>query len=264
MKYPEKLILVTNDDGIDAPGIQELISIAKNFGKVLVVAPDGGRSGMSHAVTMTVPLRVQELSNTEHLKIYSSNGTPVDCIKLAMHSLTTQQPDLILSGINHGANSSVNIFYSGTMAAAIEGCMLQIPSVGLSVCGEDLDVDFSEHKKDIQEIIMKVLGNGLPSRTCLNVNFPKNYLSSNGLKVCRQANAYWKEDFEIRFDTHNKPYYWLRGRFIPLEQSEDTDIYALEQGYASVVPVLVDITAHEVIDSLTEIFEYDTALVSKR
>ncbi len=255
MKFPDKLILITNDDGVNSPGILELINIAKELAKVLVVAPDKERSGMSHAVTMNIPLRLQEHLNTEDVEIYSTNGTPVDCVKIAMHSLATQQPDIILSGINHGANSSVNIFYSGTMAAAIEGCMLQIPSIGFSICDENYLIDFSEHRQEIKRLISHVLINRLPSRTCLNVNFPRNYIASKGVKVCRQANAYWKEEFETKTDPRNNPYYWLKGVFVPLEKSTDTDIWALKNGFASIVPVTVDITAHETIDSLTELLE---------
>ncbi len=251
----ERLILVTNDDGVDAPGIKKLTEIALKFGKVVVVCPDSGRSGQSHAVTINMPLRRKLILNNEHLEIHTSNGTPVDCVKLAMHSLLDRKPDLLLSGINHGANSSVNVFYSGTMAAVLEGCMLQIPSLGFSTFEERHDFDLSILDRDIEAIISSVLLNGLPERTCLNVNFPKNYNPSKGLKVCRMGHAYWKEEFEERFDSHNTPYYWLKGTFIPLEHAEDSDIWAIKNGYATVVPVKPDITAHHTIEELKNTIE---------
>lgn len=251
----DKLILVTNDDGVDAPGIKTLIDIACNFGKVLVVCPDSGKSGQSHAVTMSVPLRMKQVVQSENLDIWTSNGTPVDCVKLAMHGLLDRKPDVLLSGINHGANSSVNVFYSGTMAAVIEGCMLQIPSIGFSTCEDDYNYDLSALIKDINTVISKTLSNGLPERTCLNVNFPKEYSHTKGMKVCRQGHAYWKEEFEKRYDSHEKPYYWLKGSFIPLEVSEDTDIWAIKNGFASIVPVMPDITAHQSIHFIKNAFQ---------
>jgi len=251
----ERLILVTNDDGIDAPGLKKLIEIAQKFGKVLVVCPDSGRSGQSHAVTMNVPLRKSCLYKNDSLEIHTSNGTPVDCVKLAFHGLLDHKPDLLLSGINHGANSSVNVFYSGTMAAVIEGCMLNVPSIGFSTFEHDYGYDMNILEKDIENLIHKVIEKGLPPRTCLNVNFPFAYQPSKGLKVCRMGDAYWKEDFEERFDSHNSPYYWLKGTFVPLEFSEDSDIWANKNGYATVVPVKPDITAHHTIEELKNSFE---------
>lgn len=260
----EKLILVTNDDGFDAPGIKFLTQIAKQFGKVIVLGPDSGRSGQSHAVTMNTPLRLNEHEKSEDLTVYSSNGTPVDCVKLALHYLLERKPDLILSGINHGANASVNIFYSGTMAAVIEGCMLNIPSIGFSTCEDDYEYNLSPLRKDIEIIISKVLSEGLDHRTCLNVNFPKNYNSEKGLMICRQGHAYWEEEFEERIDTQNRKYYWLKGKFNPLEISEDTDIWALKQGYATVVPVSPDLTSHSSISNLKIHFSNDKKILSTR
>jgi len=248
------LILVTNDDGVDAPGIKKLTEIALRFGNVLVVCPDSGRSGQSHAVTITTPLRRKLIEKTHNLEIHISNGTPVDCVKLALHGLDVK-PHLILSGINHGANSSVNVFYSGTMAAALEGCMLQIPSIGISTFEESYNYDMTVLEKDIEKLISGVLQNGLPARTCLNVNFPYDYDPSKGMKVCRMGHAYWKEEFEERFDSHNYPYYWLKGTFVPLEKTEGTDIFAIKNGFASVVPVMPDITAHHTISELKQHIE---------
>lgn len=251
----DKLILVTNDDGSEAPGIRKLTEIAMNFGKVIVVCPDSGRSGQSHAVTINVPLRRKLLHKEENLEIYTSNGTPVDCVKLAMHGLLTRKPDLLLSGINHGANSSVNVFYSGTMAAVLEGCMLQIPSVGFSTFEENFNYNLDILTNDISTLIEKVLQSGLPERTCLNVNFPRNYHPDSGFRVCRMGHAYWKEEFEERYDSHNSPYYWLKGTFIPLENGVDSDIWAISNGFASVVPVKPDITAHHSIEEIRNFIE---------
>ncbi len=247
---PNPLILVTNDDGVDAPGIKKLTEIALQFGNVLVLCPDSGRSGQSHAVTMTTPLRRKRISKTDNLEIHISNGTPVDCVKLALHGLLENKPVLLLSGINHGANSSVNVFYSGTMAAVLEGCMLNIPSIGFSTFEDDDTYDLNALQPIIEKIISSVMHNGLPYRTCLNVNFPHAYETKKGFKICRMAHAYWKEEFEERFDSHNNPYYWLKGSFVPLERNEDTDIWALKNGFASVVPVMPDITAHHTITEL--------------
>ncbi|MDY0216392.1 MAG: 5'/3'-nucleotidase SurE [Bacteroidales bacterium] len=251
----DKLILVTNDDGVDAPGVKKLTEIAQKFGKVLVVCPDGPRSGQSHAVTVNVPLRKKLILSEENIQIYSSNGTPVDCVKLALHNLLDVKPDLILSGINHGANASVNVFYSGTMAAALEGCMLNIPSLGFSTFEENYSYNLDIISSDIEKVIQRVIDNGLPHRTCLNVNFPYNYDPTKGLKVCRMGDAFWKEEFEERFDSHNTPYYWLKGTFTPIEEGEGTDIWAIKNGYAPIVPIMPDITAHHSIDELTQIFK---------
>lgn len=260
----EKLILVTNDDGVDAPGIKHLTEIAKGFGKVIVLCPDTGKSGQSHAVTMTTPLRFKPIEKSEKHEIYSSNGTPVDCVKLALHYLLPKKPDILLSGINHGANSSVNIFYSGTMAAVIEACMLNIPSIGFSSCEDDYAYNMQNLTNDIKFLIKKVLTEGLPYRTCLNVNFPRQYDSEMGMKVCRQGHAYWEEEFEKRIDTHNQPYYWLRGKFNALENNEDTDIWNLKNGYASIVPVTPDLTAHNSISKLKIQFANDKEVFSTR
>lgn len=251
----EKLILITNDDGIDAPGIKHLIKIASKFGKVVVVCPNIERSGQSHSVTMTVPLRINKIKKSKKIEIYTSNGTPVDCIKLAMHCILDKKPDIILSGINHGANSSVNIFYSGTMGAVIEGCMLQIPSIGFSTCESNIRYDLNILNYDINIIIEKIINNGLPYNTCLNVNFPRKYNKDKGIKICRMGKAYWKEDFEERIDSSNNKYYWLKGTFVPLETSEDTDIWAIKNGYASLVPIVPDFTAINSIDNIKKLFK---------
>lgn len=249
----ERLILVTNDDGKDANGLKKLIDVAKDYGRVVVVCPESGRSGQSHAVTINLPLRLKKIHDHNY-DFYVTTGTPVDAVKLALHSILNEKPDLLLSGINHGANSSVNVFYSGTMAAVIEGCMLNIPSIGFSTFDDNPDADLSILESTIRTIIERSLIHGLPPRTCLNVNFPKRYQPEKGYRVCRMGQAFWKEEFEQRIDTHNQPYYWLRGSFVPLEYSEETDIWAIQQGFASVVPLTPDLTAYQFLNEYKSIF----------
>ena len=248
MKKP--LILVTNDDGVNAPGIRKLIEIMKEIGKVVVVAPEGPQSAMSHAITIKVPLHYKEITITPNYKEYCLNGTPVDCVKFALHQLMEQKPDLVVSGINHGSNASINIIYSGTMAAAMEGAMGGIPSIGFSILDYNSDANFSFAESYIKDIVGKVLQNGLAKHTALNINFPKeNGKPYCGLKICKQADAYWKEDFDERFDPRNgKPYYWLKGTFTVQKEDEATDEWALKNYFVSLVPVQFDFTAHNRIN----------------
>lgn len=247
----EKLILVSNDDGIDAPGIRYLISFLQPLGKVVAVAPSTGMSGMGHAVTIKTPLRIKKLPADNGIERYSTNGTPADCVKLAMDQILDRKPDLIVSGINHGSNHSINILYSGTMAAAIEGAMQNIPSIGFSMFNYDTNLDFSFAEESVQKICKATMETGLPEGTCLNVNFPDN-TSPKGIRVCRQSIGYWDEGFEKRIDVHEKPYYWLKGDFIVSDKSEDTDDFALKNGYISVVPVTIDLTAHKHIEKIKQ------------
>lgn len=242
------LILVTNDDGIHAKGISELISIAEKYGNVLVVAPDQPQSGMGHAVTINDILRVKKSSLHEGIEAYSCTGTPVDCVKLAIYKVFKKKPDLLLSGINHGANHSINVIYSGTMSAAVEGAVEGVPSIGFSLLNHDEDADFSHCHATIEKVIEGALKNGIDKNTCLNVNLPDKEIK--GIKICRQGNAFWKDNFEVRQDPMNGEYYWLKGIFTHLDKGEDTDIAALEKGYASIVPVQFDMTAHHSIASL--------------
>ncbi len=242
------LILVTNDDGINAKGISELISIAKKFGDVLVVAPDQPQSGMSNAVTINDILRVKKSNLHEGIEAYSCTGTPVDCVKLAIYKVFKKKPDLLLSGINHGANHSINVIYSGTMSAAIEGAVEGVPSIGFSLLNHDEDADFSHCHATIEKVIEGALKNGIDKNTCLNVNLPDEEIK--GIKICRQGNAFWKDNFEVRQDPMNLEYYWLKGVFTHLDKGEDTDIAALGNGYASIVPVHFDMTSHQSIAAL--------------
>jgi len=244
------LILVSNDDSIWAPGIRYLIELMRGIGRVVVVAPSDPQSAKSHSITITNPLRIKTIVNSDDYSEYSLNGTPVDCVKFALHRILDRKPDIIVSGINHGSNASINIIYSGTMAAATEGAMGGIPSVGFSILDYAEDADFSFAKEHILDIVTRVLDDGLPAKTALNVNFPKsNGKKYNGLKVCRQADGYWREDFEERLDPRDgKPYYWLKGDFQIQDQGEDTDEFALQNYYVSLVPVKFDFTDYDNIN----------------
>ncbi len=248
------LILVTNDDGITAPGIRNLIDAVSGLGEVYVVAPDKPQSGMGHAITIHNTLRLQEFNLDENIKEFACSGTPVDCVKIAIDKLLPRKPDLIVSGINHGSNSSINIIYSGTMSAAVEGCIEGIPSIGFSLSDFSLNADFSACKEYIKNICSKVLAHKLPDGICLNVNFPKLPKEEmKGLKICRQAKAIWQEEFDERKDPSGKSYYWLTGKFVNLDEGNDTDEWALANGFVSVVPVHIDFTGYKAINFLNEI-----------
>ena len=252
---PKKpLILVTNDDGITAPGIRTLIKVMNSIGDVVVVAPDSPQSGMGHAITINDTLYCKE----EHIdegpqKEYSTSGTPADCVKLAVHELLGRQPDLCVSGINHGSNSSINVIYSGTMSAAIEAGMEGIPAVGFSLLNYNWDADFEATETYIKKICLTVLNNGLQKGVVLNVNFPSLEKEKiKGIKICRQANANWIEKFDKRQTPFGNDYYWLTGEFNNLDKGEDTDEWALKNGFVSVVPVHYDLTAHHYIQELNK------------
>jgi len=242
------LILVTNDDGISAPGIRALVEIASTFGEVVVVAPNSPQSGQGHAITLEHPLRLYPVDTFKDLgiKAYECSGTPVDCVKLAKHVvLKNRDISLCVSGINHGSNASVNIIYSGTMSAAMEASMEKIPAIGFSLLNYRLDADFSPATPYIKSIINYVLTEGLSETRLLNVNIPKcSAEEMKGIRVCRQANGHWKEEFVEGEDPSGRPYYWLTGEFFCEDEGEDTDIWALEHNYISVVPAMSDLTAH--------------------
>ncbi len=241
------MILISNDDGIDAKGLRCLVEAARNYGKVIVAAPSHAMSGMSHAITIKNPLRVNKIREEKDLVIYSCEGTPVDCVKLALNQLTARRPDIVLSGINHGSNSSSSIVYSGTMAAAMEGCINLIPSAGFSLLDYDPDADFSAAQVIVTKTIENIIDRNLPEGVCLNVNIPAIDLKAlKGIKICRQTRGYWKEEFVKRIDPHNGEYFWLTGNYFNQEEkAEDTDEYALRQGYVSIVPIQVDLTAYK-------------------
>ena len=249
------LIFVTNDDGIFSKGIKSLVEVAEKFGEVVIVAPDKPQSGMGHAITLNQPLRLNKDSIFLNHESYTCSGTPVDCVKLGVFEIMKRKPDLILSGINHGENTSTNILYSGTMSAAVEGAMENIPSIGFSLCDFDADADFSCAKTIVKKVIEMVLNNQFPSNICLNVNIPK--LPENeikGIKIVRQANAFWEDRFEKRYDQFNKPYYWLTGEFGKSKPEEGTDLHILAQGYVSVVPIQYDMTAYNTMEKISNWF----------
>ena len=249
MKRP--IILITNDDGYRSGGISALVEVAMTFGDVVVVAPNNSKSGQSHAITVKEFLRLTLVSEEQGLTVYRSSGTPVDCVKLALQELKIS-PDVILSGVNHGINSSVSVHYSGTMGAVKEGCLSGFASVGFSLDDYNSDADFTLTKEVIKRVIPKVLANGLPKWTCLNVNVP-NVESLQGIKVCRQAHGAWKEDFDKRQDPHGQNYFWLMGAYeLHDTTSQDTDEWALRNGFASVVPTTVDTTAYHMLDEVSE------------
>jgi len=250
---PKKpLILVTNDDGIHAPGITYLAKIASQFGKVVVVAPDKPQSGMGHAITINAMLRIQKTKYHNASEEYACSGTPVDCVKMAVNHILKQKPDLILSGINHGSNSSINVIYSGTMSAAVEGALEGSNSIGFSLCDYADTADFSQAEKHIKHLIKYALKNKFANGVCLNVNIPKLKAKQlKGIKVVRQAKAMWVEKFEERKDPYGRDYFWLTGSFINYEKNAtDTDEWALANGYISVVPTMVDLTAHLELSNL--------------
>jgi 5'-nucleotidase len=253
-KTKRPVILVTNDDGIMAPGIRHLIKLMRTIGEVIVVAPDKPQSGMGHAITISTPLRMEKVIINETDIEYSCSGTPVDCVKLAISKIIFGKPDLLVSGINHGSNASINVIYSGTMSAAVEGSLESIPSIGYSILDYKFDANFYPADAYILSIARKVLKNGLPERTCLNVNIPV-VKKIKGVKVCRQAHAYWADDYDKRKDPHQKNYYWLTGEFINDDKGKDTDQWALDKGYISVVPVQHDFTAHHAISKLKDLEE---------
>ncbi|HEY0091276.1 MAG TPA: 5'/3'-nucleotidase SurE, partial [Flavobacterium sp.] len=240
------LILVTNDDGITAPGIRALIDVMKSLGDVVVVAPDKPQSAMGHAITINNTLYLNKISlNDSDITEYSCSGTPVDCVKMAVSEILGQKPDLCVSGINHGSNSSINVIYSGTMSAAVEAGIEGIPAIGFSLQDFDWNADFEQVKPLVHKIASEVLKNGLPEGVLLNVNFPKlPFIEIKGIRICRQAKALWVEKFDKRQTPQGRDYYWLTGEFINQDKGADTDEWALDNGYVSVVPTQFDLTAH--------------------
>lgn len=252
MPARKPLILVTNDDGVYAHGMRALVDAVKGLGEILVVAPDKPQSGMGHAVTLHHPLRLETVKYEGADRAYSCSGTPVDCVKLAIYTvLKDRKPDLLVSGINHGPNSSINVIYSGTMSAAVEGAVEDIPSIGFSLLDHSPDADFEAAGHFAGIIARQSLENEFPDGACLNVNIPKLKKSQiKGIKICRQAKAFWKDAFDERKDPGGKPYYWLKGVFENRDKGEDTDEWALKHNYVSVVPVHYDLTAHHAIAGL--------------
>jgi 5'-nucleotidase len=250
MKKP--LILVTNDDGITSHGIRTLIDTVSQLGEVVIVAPNSPQSGMGHAITIGNTLRLDENDIYKDIVAYECSGTPADCVKLAKHIvLKDRVPDLVVSGINHGSNSSISVLYSGTMSAAIEAAIEGMPSIGFSYCDHNPNADMNHCRKFVKEIVTQVLKTGLPRGVALNVNIPaKTKEKIKGIKICRQANSQWKESFDERKDPYGRRYFWMNGTFNNNDKSQDTDEWALENNYVSVVPCAFDLTAHHAISIL--------------
>lgn len=250
MENKKPLILITNDDGYQAKGINELIDSVKGLGEIVVVAPDGPRSGMSSAITSLQPLRVFPVAHEPDLEIYACTGTPVDCVKLGISQVVRRKPDLVITGINHGSNASICVLYSGTMGAAMEGCVFKIPSIGFSLLDHHYNADFKEAKKVARILSEKVLDEGLPVGTCLNVNIPTGN-NLKGIKICRQTSGQWVDEFLPAKDGADNDIFWLTGRFDNDEPyDEETDEWSLANGYVSVVPIKVDLTDHKHIDAI--------------
>ena len=239
----EPIILVTNDDGITAPGIHNLVEAVKDLGKIVVVAPDKPQSGMGHAITIGTPLRMHKVNAFGNVEAWQCSGTPVDCVKLAVDKVLHRKPDLCLSGINHGANHSINVIYSGTMSAAVEAAIESIPSVGFSLLDYNIEADFSGSRKYVRIIVQKLLQKKQEKHMVLNVNIPALPAELiRGIRVCRQAYAKYEEDFIERNDPNGRRYYWLTGEFVNFDKGKDTDVWALANQYVSIVPVQFDLT----------------------
>lgn len=245
------LILITNDDGLISKGISELVKFVRPLGDIVVVAPDSPRSATSSALTMTVPVSYKLVRQDVGLTVYRCSGTPVDCIKIARHAILDREPDLVLSGINHGDNSAINVHYSGTMGAAIEACLNKIPAIGFSLCDHDMGANFEPMGYYVRELTRSVIANGLPEYTCLNVNFPKTD-TVKGLKVCQQAKGRWTNEWERcprSFSSDN--HYWMAGHFVADETgNEESDHQALAEGYGAITPTRVDVTDYNYINKL--------------
>lgn len=251
MTNKRPLILVTNDDGISAKGIRSLLESVKEFGDVVVVAPDSPQSGMGHAITINHPLRLEASELFQEVQAFSCSGTPVDCVKLGIYEILHRKPDLVVSGINHGANTSTNVLYSGTMSAAVEGAMEGIPSIGFSLCSFDSNANFAIAQSVVKRVVDRVLSAGMPKGVCFNVNVPDvDHAHFQGIRFCRQAHAFWEDRFDKRLDQFGKPYYWLTGDFYDQDKSENTDLYWIERKYASIVPTQFDMTAYGVLKDL--------------
>lgn len=243
VKKEPPVILITNDDGVTAPGIMNLVEAVKDMGKIIVVAPDRPQSGMGHAITIGQPLRLHKIHTLENVETWGCTGTPVDCVKLAVDKVLHRKPDLCLSGINHGANHSINVIYSGTMSAAVEAAIESIPSAGFSLLDHRIDADFTGAKKYVRIIVEKMLSSKPDKHTVLNVNIPSVAPELlKGYRICRQAYAKYEEDFIERNDPHGRHYYWLTGEFVNFDKGKDTDVWALANNYVSVVPVQFDLT----------------------
>ncbi len=246
------VILITNDDDITSPGIKNLVEAVKGLGEIVVVAPEKPQSGMGHAITIGNPLRMNKVNFFgDEIESWQTSGTPVDCVKLAVDKVLTRKPDLCLSGINHGANHSINVLYSGTMSAAMEAAIEKIPSIGFSLLDYSYEADFTASRQVVHKVVSEVLSKKQEEHFLLNVNIPKVRPEElKGIKICKQAYAKYEEDFSERLDPHGKKYYWLTGAFKNFDKGKDTDVWALEHNYVSVVPVQFDLTNYALMQKL--------------
>lgn len=247
----QPLILVTNDDGISAPGIKNLVEAVKHLGRIVVVAPDKPQSGMGHAITIGQPLRLTRVDIFGDIDAYQCTGTPVDCVKLAVDKILPRKPDICLSGINHGANHSINVIYSGTMSAAVEAAIESIPSIGFSLLDYSIEADFSGARQCAATLVENMLQKKMDKHLILNVNIPAIPPKLlKGMKLCRQAYAKYQEEFLERDDPNGRKYYWLTGKFVNMDKGRDTDVWALKNNYISVVPVQFDLTNYVLKEKL--------------
>ena len=264
MEIKRPLLLISNDDGYQAKGIRELVEMVSDYGDIIVCAPDDARSGFSCAFSATIPLRLHLRERREGVEVWSCNGTPTDCVKMALAELCPRKPDMVIGGINHGDNASVNAHYSGTMGVTLEGCMKYIPSVAFSLCDHRDDADFSPLRPLIRAITKRVLEEGLPKGVCLNVNFPVLEGSGErgevrdyaGVKVCRMAFGSWGNEVTKCRQPRGYDYWWMVGHYTNDEpEAEDTDRWALDHGYVAITPTQIDLTAYSAMSQLSEWFE---------
>jgi len=258
MAKKKPLILVSNDDGITSRGIRKLVELMKTLGEVVVVAPDSPQSGMGHAITIGDTLRLDKDDIFGDVRAYKCSGTPADCVKIGKHYILKDvRPDLVVSGINHGSNTSISVLYSGTMSAAIEAALEGLPAIGFSLCDYSHEADFSHVDEYVLKIARQALEKGIPKGVALNVNIPpKRNEAIKGIKICRQANAKWQEEFDLRHDPYGRQYFWMAGNFVNFDKGEDNDEWAIANNYVSIVPCQYDLTAHHAIPQLNDEWEF--------
>jgi len=249
MMQDKPLIFVTNDDGFLAKGIQALVNAVKPYGDVVVISPERPNSGMSGAITVSVPLRCIPLKTEENVTHYYCTGTPVDCVKLGLNMILDRKPDLIVSGINHGSNAAVSVLYSGTVGAALEGCVSGVPSLAFSLCDYMADADFSQAEVVVAKVVEQVLTRGLPKGICLNVNIPKGEVK--GLMLASQTQGKWVNEYKKGEDGVGRDVYWMTGMFENFEKdNKSSDEWILANGFASIVPLKIDMTAYSFFEEL--------------
>ena len=252
MENKRPLILISNDDGYQAKGINQLVEMVSDLADIVVCAPDSARSGFSCAFSATTPLRLQLEHRQQGVEVWSCNGTPVDCVKMALAEVVPRRPDMVIGGINHGDNGSVNAHYSGTMGVTFEGCMKYIPSVAFSLCDHSDDADFSPLRPYVRTITTRVLAEGLPTGVCLNVNFPL-VAAYKGVRVCRMAKGTWGSEVVRCHHPRGYDYWWMVGCYNNDEpEADDTDNWALTHGYIAITPTQIDVTAYQAMSLIKD------------